>query len=242
MEGLQQVEAALRNTPENPQLLLQRAQFLLALGDSARACEAAAAAQSRASADAQTLDAIGNVFSRAGDQPRALAAFEQAIALAPGEPHFLFNRATVQRFLGNLEAAERDYDLVIRHKPEDYEAYLNRSELRVQSPDRNHTEELEARLSLAREWHGEVALRYALAKEYEDLRQYERSFEHLASGAQVRRKHLQYDVDIDVATADWIIETYPATRQHRQAPPLRLKMATRARRSSLSDYRVAAAP
>ena len=210
LEGLRRVEAALRNAPDNPQLLLQRAQFLLALGDSARACEAATAAQSHASRDAATLDAIGNLFARAGDQPRALAAFEQAIALAPDEPHFLFNRATVRRFLGNLEEAERDYDRVIRHRPDDYDAYLNRSELRAQTPDRNHTAELEARLSLARDWRGKVALRHALAKEYEDLGQYDRSFEHLACGARVRREHLQYDVDIDVATADWIIETYPA--------------------------------
>jgi tetratricopeptide (TPR) repeat protein len=216
LEGLQQVEAALRHAPENPQLLLQRAQLLLALGDSARACEAAAAAQARAAADARTLDAIGNLFTRAGDQRRALAAFEQALALAPDEPHFLFNRATVRRFLGNLEGAEGDYDQVIRHRPEDYDAYLNRSELRAQTPERNHTVQLDARLALARDWRGKVALRYALAKEHEDLGHYERSFEHLACGARVRREHLQYDVDIDVATADWIIATYPGMEA---APP-----------------------
>src|SRR4029077_15123304 len=101
----------------------------------------------------------GNVFSRAGDQPRALAAFEQAIALSPDEPHFTFNRATVRRFLGDLEGAERDYDRVIALKPADYEAYLNRSELRVQSAERNHIGELEARLaSGGMDWGGEVAL------------------------------------------------------------------------------------
>jgi tetratricopeptide (TPR) repeat protein len=209
-EALQQVEAALRGAPHNPRLLLQRAQCLLALGQTARACEAAAAAQLCAATDAAVLDAIGNVFTKASDQTRALAAFEQAVALAPDEPHFTFNRATVRRFLGDLDGAERDYNHVIRQKPEDYEAYLNRSELRAQSPDRNHTEELEARLSRGvKGWHGEVALRYALAKEYEDLAQYERSFEHLARGARVRREHLRYDIETDVATVDWIIAAYP---------------------------------
>ena len=210
LEGLQQADAALRAAPRHPRLLLQRAQCLLALGESAQACEAAAAAQSQVPTDAAALDAIGNLFSRAGDQQRALAAFEQAIALAPDEPHFRFNRATVRRFLGDLEGAERDYDCVIRHKPEDYEAYLNRSELRAQSPERNHTVELEARLASAPGWRGEVALRYALAKEYEDLGQYPRSFEHLLRGAGVRRQHMRYDVDVDVATANWIIEAFPA--------------------------------
>ncbi|HEY4340655.1 MAG TPA: sulfotransferase [Steroidobacteraceae bacterium] len=209
-EALLQTESALRRAPDNPRLLLQRAQCLLALGQVSRACEAAAAAQRRASTDAAVLDAIGNLFTRASDQPRALAAFEQAIALAPDEPHFTFNRAAVRRFLGDLDGAERDYDRVIRQKPEDYEAYLNRSELRRQSSERNHTVELEARLALGETgWHGEVALRYALAKEYEDLGQYSRSFEHLARGARARREHLRYDVGMDVATVDWIIEAYP---------------------------------
>src|SRR5262249_7457976 len=150
--------------------------------------------------------------SRAGDQPRALAAFERAIALAPDEPHFVFNRATVRRFLGDLEAAERDYDRVIALKPGDCEAYLNRSELRTQSEERNHIRELETRLtSGGMDWNGEVALRYALAKEYEDLGQYARSFEHLALGARLRREHLRYDVATDVATVDWIIEAYPGS-------------------------------
>jgi tetratricopeptide (TPR) repeat protein len=208
-EALRQADAALRRAPDNPRLLLQRAQCLLVLGHTSRACETAAAAQLRASKDAAVLDAIGNLFSRASEQSRALAAFEQAVALAPNEPHFAFNRATVRRFLGDIEGAERDYDRVIRQKPQDYEAYLNRSELRVQSADHNHIEELEAQLGHATAWQGQAALRYALAKEYEDLGQFERSFEHLSRGARVRREHLRYDVATDVATAEWIIEAHP---------------------------------
>ncbi len=218
-QALEQVEAALRATPESPRLLLQRAQWLLALGQMTGACEAATAAQRFASANAALLDAIGNVFTRAGDQHRALAAFEQAIALSPNEPHFAFNRATVRRFLGDLEGAEQDYDRVIALKPTDYEAYLNRSELRDQSEEHNHTRELEARLDSGRiDWHGEVALHYALAKEYEDLGQYARSFEHLSRGARLRREHLQYDVATDVATVDWIIEAYPGSPPSTRPP------------------------
>ena len=214
-EALAHVEEALLAAPKSPRLLLQRAQCLLALGQMTRACEAAAAAQVHASRDAAVLDAIGNVFSRAGDQPRALAAFEKAIAIAPDEPHFAFNRATVRRFLGDLEGAERDYDRVIALKSTDYEAYLNRSELRVQSAERNHIRELEARLaSGGMDWRGEVALRYALAKEYEDVGQYARSFEHLSHGGRLRREHLRYDVATDVATVDWIVESYPGPPSH----------------------------
>ena len=197
---------------QHARVLLQRAQSLLASGQLRHACDVAALAQAHPATDAAVLDAIGNVFSLAGDQPRALAAFERAIALSPNEPHFVFNRATVRRFLGDLNGAERDYDRVISLKPTDYEAYLNRSELRTQSEGHNHIPELEARLqSAGNDWRGEVAMRYALAKEYEDVGQYGRSFDHLSRGARLRREHLQYDAATDVATVDWIIEAYPAS-------------------------------
>ncbi len=229
-EALEHVEAALLAAPDNPRLLLQRAQCLLALGQMSRAVEGAMAAQVLASRDAALLDGIGNVFSRAGDQPRALAAFERAIALSPDEPHFAFNRATTRRFLGDLEGAERDYDRVIALKPTDHEAYLNRSELRVQSEARNHIHELEARLaSGGMNWSGQVALRYALAKEYEDVGRYAGSFEHLSRGAQLRREHLRYDVATDVATVDWIIEAYPGSPPGTRPPTTSLSGDSRAK-------------
>ena len=64
-------------------------------------------------ADPVLLDAIGTVFARTNEQARALAAYERAVALAPDEPHFTFNRATVRRFVGDLDRAEQDYDRVI---------------------------------------------------------------------------------------------------------------------------------
>lgn len=218
-ETLARVEAALLAAPQSSHLLLRRAQCLLAMGQMRRACEAAAAAQVQAR-DPAVLDAIGNIFTRAGEQACALAAFERAIALAPNEPHFVFNRATVRRFLGDLEGAEQDYDRVIALEPTDCEAYLNRSELRVQSPEHNHIRELEARLDSGHlDWSGEVRLRYALAKECEDVGQYARSFEHLARGSRLRREHLRYDVAVDIDTVDWIIEAYRDTSSGATDPP-----------------------
>ena len=211
-EALPEVERALRIEPANPIFLLYRAQCLIALGRLTRACEAAAAAQRVAGADAALWDAIGTVYSRGNDQQRALAAYDRAVALAPGNAQLLFNRATVRRFLGALAQAEADYDRVIALKPADYEAYKNRSDLRTQSADSNHIAELE-RLAAQSEldWRAAVQLHYALAKEYEDLGDYQRSFERLQRGARLRREHLRYDIAADLATVDWIVQTFPAT-------------------------------
>ena len=208
---MERIDRALALEPANPRILLHRAQCLLAIGRPKDACEAATAAQPRSAADPVLLDAIGTLFTQANQPERALAAYSQAIALAPNQPHLLFNRATARRFLGELAAAESDYDRVIALKPDDYEAYKNRSELRTQTQDNNHTAALEALLAQGTASRpGQVELRYALAKEYEDLGQYEQSFQQLQHGARLRRQHLRYDVTHDVATVDWIMEAFPS--------------------------------
>ncbi|GAC1331595.1 MAG: hypothetical protein NVSMB15_06110 [Steroidobacteraceae bacterium] len=204
------IDQALSFAPHDAGLLLRRAQCLLALGWLPDACEAAAAAQCLAGPDPLFFDALGSIFSQANDQRSALTAFDQAVILAPDNPHFIFNRATVYRFLGQLALAEADYDRVIALKPDDYEAYKNRAEIRIQSADANHIDQLEALIAQGiPSWQGYVQIRYAAAKEYEDLGNYEKSFQHLGEGAKRRREHMRYDVATDVATVDWIMEAFP---------------------------------
>jgi len=223
--ALKHLDRALAVAPAVPKLLFCRAQCLLALGRRGDAGLAATATLARASADAALLDALGSLFSFLGDQHRALEAFERAVAIAPDNAHFLFNRATVYRFLGRLADAEADYDRVVALRPDDFEAYKNRTDLRTQTPARNHVAELERLVARGfANWNGEVQIRHALAKEYEDLGRYAESFEQLSLGARKRREHLRYDVATDVATVDWIIEAFarvprapgppPAARRH----------------------------
>jgi len=203
------IEHALAIEPENPGLMIQRGQCLLAAGRLAEAHAAAGAAQRLAAGNAALLDAVGSLYSHANDQQRALTAYEQAVALEPGNALFIFNRATVRRYLGQLAEAEADYDRVIALNPADYEAYRNRSELRTQTVEMNHVAELESLAGRSgADWRGQVQLHYALAKEYEDLGDYELSFRQLQQGAALRREHLRYDVATDVATVDWIIEAF----------------------------------
>jgi tetratricopeptide (TPR) repeat protein len=208
--ALDAIDRAVALEPANPNFLIHRAQCLLALGRRADAMSAADAAERCRPSDPNLWDAIGTLRSYATDQQRALAAYDRAVALAPQNSQFVYNRASVRRFLGDLEGAESDYDRVIALKPSDYEAYVNRAELRVQTETRNHISQLEilARQNIA-DWRGEVQVRFALAKEYEDLSEYAKSFEHLRYGARRQRQHMHYDVATDVATVGWIIDAFP---------------------------------
>jgi tetratricopeptide (TPR) repeat protein len=212
IEGAWQlIQRALAGSPSDPRYLLQQARVLAAQRRLPESIESAAAAEKAAAHDPQLLDAIGSHYNSVGEQQRALDAYSQAIARDPAQAIFWFNRATVQRFLGRLTAAEEDYDRAISLRPNDFEAYTNRSELRKQTRERNHIEAMEGLLAPGiAHWRGEVQLRHALAKEYEDLEQYADSWRHLQKGARVRREHLKYDVRYDTDTVDWIMKAFPA--------------------------------
>lgn len=208
---LESVDRALARDPASLRLRIDRARCLLALGRRSEALAAVAAAERVAGEDAHAWDAIGTLYSYAADQRGALGAYERALAAAPENAQFRFNRASVRRFVGDLAGAESDYDAVIARRPGDFEAYLNRAELRVQTRERNHIVELEAAATrAAADWRGEVQVRFALAKEYEDLGEHAKAFEQLRRGASRRREHLRYDIGTDVATVDWIMEAFPA--------------------------------
>ena len=201
--------------PTDAKFLIHRAQCLFSQGRRGEARQAARSAMAVAADDPALWDAIGTLCSYANYHSDALEAYDHAVRLAPSSAQFIFNRASIRRFLGDLEGAEADYDRVIALNPADYEAYLNRSELRVQTPARNHVVQLEA--LAAHEfsaWPGEVQILYAVAKELEDLGQYSRSFDYLRRGAGKRRRHLQYDVAADTATVDWIIQAFPHGPSH----------------------------
>jgi tetratricopeptide (TPR) repeat protein len=208
--ALEAIDRAVTLEPTNAAFRLHRAGCLLAQRRRRDAIDAAGSAERCASVTPGILDAIGTLFSNANEQRRALAAYDRAAALAPEDPRILYNRAAVRRFLGDFEGAEADYDRTIALNPKDFEAYLNRSDLRIQTAGRNHVRQLEALVTQPfPDGRGEVQIRYALAKEYEDLGDHAQSFAHLQKGADKRRQHMTYDVATDVATVDWIIEAFP---------------------------------
>jgi Tfp pilus assembly protein PilF len=188
---------------------IRQARALCALGRIGEAREVVGRlAPDRSSAPAQAAIGDLRVFLRSYEV--AFACYDLAVKLEPLQPRHWFNRAAVRRYLGQLEEAESDYDRVIELDPKDTEARLNRSQLRTQTAERNHLSEL---LQIAGQgslsWPAEVAIRYALSKEYEDTGRYEESWQQLLRGAQLRRRHLRYEVANDVATVDWIMQAYP---------------------------------
>ena len=175
-------DRAVALSPGEPVAHIMRAKCLLYFGEAQEAFRAAEAASKIAGDAPAVLDALGAIFGLLGLHQRAEKLFRRAVAARPDIPQYLFNLAATERMTGMLEAAEAHCDAAIALDRTYGLAYYLRSDLRVQSQDRSHIAEMERLISerkLARE--GEVLVRFALAKEYEDLDQHARAFAHVAA-------------------------------------------------------------
>lgn len=210
--GLAHASEALRLAPQMLLAHVMLAKAHLQRGEQVAALAAAARGERVPNAPAEALDGLGAVLGLLGRHERALALFRRAVALQPRSPQLLFNLAATERMLGALDSAETHCDAAIAADEAFALAHYLRSDLRQQTAARNHLAEIEGLLARgARTPQDEVLLRFALAKEYEDLGEHARSFAQVIAGAQCHRRHAPYDPRRDLAMIDRVMRTQTAS-------------------------------
>jgi len=199
--------AALSPTDPVPAILLAKSLFMS--GEAGRALEAAEAASHLVGNEATALDALGAMFGLLGLHQRAKPYFLRAVDARPDVPQYLFNLAATERMTGALEAAEAHCDAAIALDRHYGLAHYLRSDLRVQTADRNHIADMEALLASERlALPSKVMLRFALGKECEDLDLNSRAFDHVDAGCELQRGAIDYDAGADIVAIDRIIATH----------------------------------
>lgn len=202
-------QAAVQAMPGDPGGYLQLATCQVRAGEEAKAIEAAQKAASLAPGNPMVLGHVATMLSRLDENEAALELYQSALKLEPGNGQAHYNLAMVQQYLGSLEDAEASCDRALALNAGLYEVQFVRSRLRKQTQSRNHIEELEA----ARRIQGKLPIEqamvcYALAKEYEDLGEYQKSFAVLKEGADTYRASLDYDVRADTDVMDRVIGAF----------------------------------
>jgi Tfp pilus assembly protein PilF len=207
--ALAAIEKALALDPENTAWLLQEATCLSRLGQLEQLAEKVALLKKRKLKTVYQLSALGMLLTQLEQRAEAVKYYERAAAMQPNEAKHYYNIACLQRSLGDLEAAESNFDKTIELNTTDYEAFKLRSDLRSQTPENNHVDSLAAMLEKGiDDPRGAVQVCFALAKELEDLGESERSFHYLKMGADARRSLMKYDVSRDVSTMSVIRDTF----------------------------------
>jgi Flp pilus assembly protein TadD len=195
--------------PKDPVALILRAKCLLVSGEARGAFESAEAA-ARIIGDApEALDALGAMFGLLGLHAKAKPLFQRAAAARPDIAQYLFNLAATERMTGALKDAEAHCDLAIARDRHYGLAHYLRSDLRIQTAERNHIEEMEALIDEGKlSDPGKVLLRFALGKECEDLERDDRAFEHVEAGCALQHRLLGSDPAAGLAEIDGIIRAH----------------------------------
>ena len=126
---------------DNAEYLAQKARLHLLLSQPEAARETADRALAARPEDPLTLDTLGVVYTRTGNYDQARQLLQRAVAAADDNPQFHFNLASVEQFLGNLEAAAAGYERSIELHPRFFRArYVARGDAIVNADARLRSE------------------------------------------------------------------------------------------------------
>lgn len=196
------IEAAVSRGPE-AEHLAQLAKLLILLRRDGEAADAADKALTLAPDDPLTLDTIGCVLARLGRHEESLAPFAAAVAAEPGNLEHRYNLAAASGFTGRTDEARTHYEAILATDAGNARAHYALAILSRQTAETNHVPRLQAALAKADRPEDALRIRYALAKELEDLGD-AGAFRHLSAANAEHKRTLRYDFAQDAAVFDAI--------------------------------------
>ncbi|MEL1263591.1 tetratricopeptide repeat-containing sulfotransferase family protein [Pseudoxanthomonas putridarboris] len=190
-------------------LLLARAHASLqdygaALQEAERAMEMAAPE------DALAHDTLGVIFSQCHAYTSALASFRSAVGIMPTNDGFRFNLGTTLTFFGKLEEAEQEFEACLAINPHHWKAHHSLAQIRKQTIASNHIERLSRLIAgVAGRVTATTYLNMALAKELEDIGEYEKAFNHYSIGKHAPKALLGYSRERENALFNALACNFP---------------------------------
>ena len=210
-EAINEARKARELDSKNARTHLQLAKCLVAGSRKIEALPVLKNAEKFVTDEAELNDAIGTIYSICDEPVMAAKFHSRSVRAKPDNPAYISNLALVQRMIGELDESEQNFDKAIEINPHDYRAYYARSDLKKWSTTNNHIGQIEKLLKNGiKDWRGEVSVHFALAKEYEDIADYDNAFINIKSACDIQRRHTRYSVGGDITTMRHIIAIHTA--------------------------------
>lgn len=197
-KGISLIDQAIAHGPR-AEYLAQLARLLIMVRRDGQAGEAARKALEIGTEDALTSDTIGCVLARLGDHQASLAPFIAAVAAEPDNLEYRYNLAAACGFTGKVEEARLHYEVILAADPGNARAHYALSILSRQTIETNHVDRLVSALAGTAKPADTLRIRYALAKELEDIGQADRAFAHLSAANAAYKRASGYDFAQDEA-------------------------------------------
>ena len=149
---------------------------------------------------------LGIALKEHGSLDDVVIAYRQAISIKPDYADAHFNLGLALKEQGKLEKSRLALENAVRLSPTSpgkYRVLTDAKRFRPGDPHLAMMEQLAQRMS-SFSHEEQIELNFALAKAYEDLEDYDRSFQHLLEGNALKRRSIRYD---QAATMDQLNRT-----------------------------------
>ena len=134
---------------------------------------------------------LGNILTAQNRQFDALRIYEEVLKKHPEASTAHFNCSVVLTMLGRTQEAEQAAMHALELEPE-MNGYYQLSNLHTFSPEDSWFAKLKQRAERSLDEAGRIDIDFALAKAYEDLRDYDRAFTHLQAANTAKRRSVQF--------------------------------------------------
>ena len=142
---------------------------------------------------------LGVTIKELGRLDEALASYRQAIALKPNYAEAYNNLGIMLQELGRLDEALASYRQAIALKPDYAEAHRHFTLIKkYDGKDEHYSKMQELYLSKNISKEQRCHINFGLAKACEDLGNFEKAFQHYKEGNMLRKKLLNYDINLDL--------------------------------------------
>ena len=157
------------------------------------------------------LEMAASAYSRLDLHEEALPLLERACELQPDIERFRTALAACSTNLGNVDAAHRIYEELVRHHPNHQRFHHELSMLRT-AGDYDHVAQMKAVLDASTlPPEKNIFLYYALGKELEDLEEWDEAFAWYEKGGDAAKSASGYNVETDLELIDALLETCSET-------------------------------
>jgi tetratricopeptide (TPR) repeat protein len=168
------------------------------IGDSQKAFESALALKLNKINDIETLEVMGDAFVFNEEYSLAKEVFRKLAAIQPNNVEYLTNFGSMLHYCNDAVSAEAVLKKSCRLDPSACRAHWFLSQLATVIPEKNHIALLESSLVNSNDnSHNQIYLNFSLAKEKEDIEDYDGAFNHLKSANEAKFKTTNYDNDED---------------------------------------------
>lgn len=127
-------------------------------------------------------DTFGVALSHVGLHDDALAFFRQALKLTQSNAQYYYNFGVSAKFVGLFDDAEQAFEQALALDKDHHRAHFALSDLKKASAEHNHLTRLQSAFERANTPESQLHLGHALAKEYQDLGEFDSAYHALKQG------------------------------------------------------------